>query len=72
MPGDEVQKRVAEVANALYPRVDEPAVLLVARSPAVRGRRRRCWAVGAEALPQIAFTPSSVDVYPAWLGGCLQ
>jgi hypothetical protein len=40
MPGDEVQKRVAEVANALYPRVDEPAVLLAARSPAIRGRRR--------------------------------
>jgi hypothetical protein len=38
MQGDEVQKQVAEVANALYQRTDEPAV--PARSPAVRGRRR--------------------------------
>jgi hypothetical protein len=30
------------------------------------------WAVGAEALPQIACTPSGIDVYFAWLGGCLQ
>jgi hypothetical protein len=28
MPGDEVQKRVAEVAKALYPRTDELAVLI--------------------------------------------
>jgi hypothetical protein len=35
-----VQKQVAEVAKALYQRTDEPAVLLAARSPAIRGRRR--------------------------------
>jgi hypothetical protein len=28
MPGDEVQKRVAEVVKALYQRTDEPAVVL--------------------------------------------
>jgi hypothetical protein len=28
MQGDEVQKQFAEVANALYQRTDEPAVLL--------------------------------------------
>jgi hypothetical protein len=64
MQGDEVQKRVAEVAKALYPRTDEPAVLLA--------RAIIYSAVGAEALPQIACTPSSIDVYSAWMGGCLQ
>jgi hypothetical protein len=37
MPGDEVQKRVAEVAKALYQRTDELAVLLV------RAITRRSW-----------------------------
>jgi hypothetical protein len=45
MPGDEVQKQVAEVAKALYQRTDEWRFCLPARSPAV---------VGAEALLQIA------------------
>jgi hypothetical protein len=57
------QKQIAEVAKALYQRTDEPAVLLARRSPAV---------VGAEALPQIACTLSSIDVYSAWMSGCLQ
>ncbi len=65
MPGDEVQKRVAKVAKVLYQRTDELAVLLARTSPAVRGRRRGCSAVGAEALPQIACTLSSIDVYSA-------
>jgi hypothetical protein len=43
-----------------------------ARSPAMRGRRRLCSAVGAEALAQIACTLSSIDVDSAWMGGCLQ
>ena len=51
-----MQKRVAEVAKALYQRTDELAVLLARRSPAV---------VGGEALPQIACTLSSIDVYSA-------
>jgi hypothetical protein len=34
---------------------------LPARSPAV---------VGADAQPQIACTPRSVDVYSVWMGGC--
>jgi hypothetical protein len=54
MPGDEVQKRVAEVAKTLYQRTDELAVLLASAITRVRGRRRGCSAVGAEALPQIA------------------
>jgi hypothetical protein len=33
------------------------------RSPAVRGRRRRCSVVGAEALLQIACTANGIDVY---------
>jgi hypothetical protein len=45
MHGDEVQKQVAEVAKALYPRTDEPAVLIARAITAV---------VGAGALPQIA------------------
>jgi hypothetical protein len=28
--------------------------------------------VGAEALPQTACTLSNIDVYSAWMGGCLQ
>jgi hypothetical protein len=52
----QLQKRVAEVAKALYQRTDELAVLLARRSPAV---------VGGEALPQIACTLSSIDVYSA-------
>jgi hypothetical protein len=30
------------------------------------------FAVGAEAVPPIACTLSSIDVYSAWMGGCLQ
>ncbi len=39
---------------------------------------RRSWwsplmsAVGAEAPPRIVCTLSSIDMYPAWMGGCLQ
>jgi hypothetical protein len=44
------------VAKALYQRTDELAVLLARRSPA---------AVGAEALLQIACTPSNIDMYSA-------
>jgi hypothetical protein len=51
------------VAKALHQRTDEPAILLARRSPAV---------VGAEALPQIACTLSSIDVYSAWMSECLQ
>jgi hypothetical protein len=40
MPGDEVQKRVAEVAKALYQRTDELAVLLARAITLIRGRRR--------------------------------
>jgi hypothetical protein len=40
MQGDEVQKQVAEVANALYRRTDEPAVLHARAITRVRGRRR--------------------------------
>jgi len=42
MQGDEVQKQVAEVANACYQRTVELAVLRarVITSPNVRGRRR--------------------------------
>jgi hypothetical protein len=29
-------------------------------------------AVGAEAPPRIACTLSSIDMYSAWMGGCLQ
>jgi hypothetical protein len=57
------QKQIAEVAKALYQRTDELAALLARRSPAV---------VGAEALPQIACTLSSIDVYSEWMSGCLQ
>jgi hypothetical protein len=39
MQGDEVQKRVGEVAKALYPRPDETAVL-IARAITRRCRRR--------------------------------
>jgi hypothetical protein len=56
VPGDEVQKQIAEVAQALYQRTDELAVLIARRSPAV---------VGAEALPRIACALSSIDVYSA-------
>jgi hypothetical protein len=48
MQGDEVQKRVAEVAKALYPRTDETAVLIARAitrhswsSPLMFGCRRR-------------------------------
>jgi hypothetical protein len=48
MQGDEVPKQVAEVAKALYPRTDEPAVLIVRAitgrswsSPLMFGCRRR-------------------------------
>jgi hypothetical protein len=64
MPGDEVQKRVAELAKALYQRTNW-RLCLPARSPAARGRRRGCSAVGAEALPRIACTLSSIAVYSA-------
>ena len=40
MQGDEVQKRVAEVAKALYQRTDELAVLLARAITLIRGRRR--------------------------------
>jgi hypothetical protein len=40
MQGDEVQKQVAEVANALYQRTDEPAVLLARAITRMRGHRR--------------------------------
>jgi hypothetical protein len=40
MPGDEVQKQVAEVAKALYQRTDELAVLLARAITLIRGRRR--------------------------------
>jgi hypothetical protein len=59
-----VQKQVADVAIALCQRTDEAAVL-IARATTIRGRRRWCSAVGAVALPQIACTPCSVDVYSA-------
>ena len=72
MQGDEVQKQVAEVAKALYQRTDELAVLLARAitrhswsSPLMFGCRRR----GAAS---IACTLSSIDVYSAWMGGCLQ
>ena len=45
---------------------------LPARSPAVRGRRRCCSAVGAEALPSIACALSSIDVCSAEMGGPLE
>jgi hypothetical protein len=64
MPGDRVQKQVAEVAKALYQRADELAVLLA--------RVIICSAVVAEALPRIACTPSNIDAYSALMGGCLQ
>jgi hypothetical protein len=48
MQGDEVQKRVAEVAKTLYPRTDETAVLIARAitrhswsSPRMFGCRRR-------------------------------
>jgi hypothetical protein len=72
MQGDEVQKQVAEVAKALVQRSDELAVLraraIIRRawsSPLMLGCRRG-------APPQITCTLSSVDVYSAWMGGCLQ
>jgi hypothetical protein len=50
------------VAKALCQRIDDQAVLLArAITPP---------SVGAGALPQIACTPRSVDMYSA--GGCLQ
>jgi hypothetical protein len=64
MQGDEVQKQVAEVAKALCQRTDEPAVLLA--------RAIMYSAVSAEALLQIAWRLTSIDVYSAWMGGCLQ
>jgi hypothetical protein len=64
VPGDEVQKRVAELAKALYQRTNW-RLCLPARSPAARGRRHGCSAVGAEVLPQIACTLSGIDVYSA-------
>ena len=72
MQGDGVQKQVAEVAKALYQRPDELAVV-----PA-RTINRRASSLplmldaGAEALPQIACTLSSIDVSSAWIGGCLR
>jgi len=56
--GDEVQKQVAEVAKALYQRTDG---LVVLRARAITRP------VVAEALPQIACTLRSVDVYSAWM-----
>jgi hypothetical protein len=60
-----VQKQGAEVAKALYQRTSNWRFCVPSRSPVIRGRRRSCWAVGAEALPQIACTLSSIDVYSA-------
>ena len=57
-----MQKQVAEVAKALYQRTDELVVLRARAITAV---------VGAGALPQIACTLRSIDVYSAW-NGCLQ
>ena len=72
MQGDEVQKQVAEVAKALYQRIDELAVLLAGAitgrswsSPLLFGCRRG----GAASM---ACTLSSIDVCSAWTGGCLQ
>jgi len=53
-----VQKQVAEVAKALYQRTDG---LVVLRARAITRP------VVAEALPQIACTLRSVDVYSAWM-----
>ena len=64
MPGEQVQKRVAEVVKMLYQRTDELAVLLA--------RAIIYSAAGAEVLPQIACTLSNIDVYSARMGGCLQ
>ena len=57
-----MQKQVAEVAKALYQRPDELAVV-----PARTINRRASslplmLAAGAEALPQIACTLSSIDI----------
>jgi hypothetical protein len=65
MQGDEVQKQVAEVAKALYPRTDELAVLIARAITCHSWSSPLSWAVGAEALPQIACTPRSIDVYSA-------
>ena len=61
------------MAKGLYPRTDEPAVLLARAitrqslsSPLMFGRRR------GGALPSMACTLSSIDMYSAWMGGCLQ
>jgi hypothetical protein len=35
-------------------------------------RCRRSWAGGADALPQIGLTLHHIEVYSAWMGGCLQ
>ena len=56
----------------LYQRADELAVLLE-----LAITRRSWWsplmsAVGAEAPPRIVCTLSSIDMYSAWMGGCLQ
>ena len=53
-----MQKQVAEVAKALYQRTDELVVLRARAITAV---------VGAGALPQIACTLRSIDVYSAWM-----
>jgi hypothetical protein len=72
MHGDEVQKRVAEVAKAFYQRADDLAVLL---ARAITGRSWSwplmfgCRSGGAAPM---ACTLSSIDVYSAWMGGCLQ
>ena len=72
MQGDEVQTQGAEVAKALYQRIDDLAVLLAraitrrsCSSPLMFGCRCR----GAA---QIACMLSSIDMYSAWMGGCVQ
>jgi hypothetical protein len=71
MQGDAVQKQVAEWRQRCASAAMNWRFCLPARSPVVGGRRRWCSAVGAEAL-QIACPLRSVDVYSAWMGGCLQ
>ena len=55
-----VEKQFAEVA------------VLLARAITASRYRRGCSAVGAEALPSMVCTLRSIDVYSAWMGGCLQ
>jgi len=55
MPGDEVQNQVAEAAKRSTGALMNWRFCVPARSPAIRGHRRWCCAVGAEALPQIAW-----------------